>query len=117
MHEALAAADACAADGISVGVVDMPSIDEDLLTELYESGALLCIAEQNNGFILQRFLKLLYRRHKANWTGVERVMTINTLDKDGQPQFIHSGTYEELVEAFGLTPAHIAGAIRARLGV
>jgi len=35
VHEALAAADACAADGISVGVVDMPSIDEDLLTELY----------------------------------------------------------------------------------
>ena len=28
----------------------------------------------------------------------------------GRPRFIHSGTYEELIEAFGLTPAQIADA-------
>ena len=44
VHEALAAADACAARGLAVGVVDMPSIDEDLLSDLHESGALLCFA-------------------------------------------------------------------------
>ena len=38
-------------------------------------------------------------------------MAINTLDADGRPRFIHSGTYEELIEAFGLTPSHIASAI------
>ena len=38
VHEALAAADECAARGLTVGVVDMPSIDEDLLVELCESG-------------------------------------------------------------------------------
>jgi transketolase len=114
VHEALAASDACAKAGIPVGVVDMPSIDEDLLVELYESGGLLCIAEQNNGFILRRTLQMLYRR-KPNGTSTERLMAINTLDKDGRPQFIHSGTYEELVEAFGLTSAHIATAIRQRL--
>ena len=42
-------------------------------------------------------------------------MPINTLGPDGRPQFIHSGTYEELIEAFGLTPSAIAAAITARL--
>ena len=37
VHEALAAAAECAGPG-QVGVVDMPSIDEDLLVQLCESG-------------------------------------------------------------------------------
>ena len=53
------------AGGISVGVVDMPSIDEDLLVRLCETGRLVCLAEQNNGFILQNLLKVLYRRGLA----------------------------------------------------
>ncbi len=115
VHEALAAADDCAKSGIGVGVVDMPSIDEDLLIELYESGKVLCIAEQNNGYILQNLLKILYRRRKSGWTGVDRILAINTLDATGRPQFIHSGTYEELVAAFGLAPAQLARTIRRRL--
>ena len=39
------------------------------------------------------------------------MLAINTLDQNGRPQFIHSGTYEELIEAFGLTGAHIAKAM------
>jgi hypothetical protein len=39
---------------------------------------------------------------------LKRVITVNTLNVEGKPQFIHSATYEELIEAFGLTPAHIA---------
>jgi transketolase len=115
VHEALAAADECAAAGDAVGVVDMPSIDEDLLVSLYESGRFLVLAEQNNGYILQNLLRILYRRCKASWSSVERVMAINTLDSGGRPRFIHSGTYEELIDAFGLTPSHIARSIRARL--
>ena len=42
-------------------------------------------------------------------------MTINTLDAAGRPQFLHSGTYEELIAAFGLTPAQIADAVVQRL--
>ena len=42
-------------------------------------------------------------------------MTINTLDADGRPRFIHSGTYEELTAAFGLTPTQIAAAVERRL--
>jgi hypothetical protein len=78
------------------------------------SGKTVCLAEQNNGYILQNVFKMLFRR----WRGVENlknVLAINTLDRGGRPQYIHSGTYEELVEAFGLTPSAIAGAVRARV--
>jgi transketolase len=109
VHEALAAAAKCAAAGLPVGVVDMPSIDAQLLLELYNSGQLLILAEQNNGYIWQNLLKVLYRnRGKVKADGWDRIVTINTLKSDGQPQFIHSGTYEELIAAFHLTPDAIA---------
>jgi transketolase C-terminal domain/subunit len=113
VHEALAAAELCARDGVGVGVVDMPSIDEDLLTRLCASGKLVCLAEQNNGFILQNLQRIAYRRGLR--TNADRVVAINTLDAAGRPRFIHSGTYEELTEAFGLTPAQIARVIQARV--
>jgi hypothetical protein len=43
-------------------------------------------------------------------------MAVNTLGRDGRPWFIHSATYEELVEAYGLAPQPLADAICARLG-
>jgi transketolase C-terminal domain/subunit len=113
VHEALSAADECKAKGLSVGVVDMPSTDEDLLMGLYGSGKLICFAEQNNGYILQSFLKVLYRRRGTLPAGkLDRVISVNTLDAEGHAQFIHSGTYEELIEAFRLTPSHLANVIR-----
>ena len=114
VHEALAAAAECAAAGVPVGVVDMPSIDEELLIALCESGKLVVLAEQNNGYILQNLLKILFRRRIAGG-GVDRIMAINTLDPAGRPRFIHSGTYEELTAAFGLSPALLARSITARL--
>ena len=131
VHEALAAADECAARGLRVGVVDMPSIDEDLLIDLFDSGQVLCLAEQNNGFILQNLLRILYRRRAdprvasglgradglGGRRGLNRVLAINTLDAAGRPRFIHSGTYEELIRAFGLTPSQIAAAIAARVAM
>jgi transketolase len=115
VHEALAAAAECEARGLHVGVVDMPSIDEDLLIQLYESGKILCLAEQNNGYILQNLLKVLFRRRKSSWGTVDRILPINTLDPAGRPRFIHSGTYEELTHAFGLSGVQIANAIAARI--
>jgi len=114
VHEALAAADLCGRREIAVGVVDMPSIDDELLLRLYDSGKLLIFAEQNNGYISQNFLKLLYR-HRRISADLARVATINTLDPQGRPRFIHSGTYEELVEAFGLTALQIAQFIEKRV--
>ena len=112
-HEALTAATQAEAAGLGVTVVDMPSIDENLLLRLSDSGKLLCFAEQNNGYIWQKFLKILARHTKrCDW---DRLLTINTLTRSGEPQFIHSGTYEELLEAFQLSPAHLVGTISRRL--
>jgi transketolase len=114
VHEALASADLCAKEGLAVRVVDMPSVDDDLLLQLYATGKPLIFAEQNNGYLWQNFLKVLYRNRAT--TGLEafgRVQTINTLNAEGKPQFIHSATYEELLPAFGLTPSAIADAVRS----
>ena len=116
VHEALAAAALCASRGVSVSVVDMPSIDEGLLIELCRSKTLICVAEQNNGYILQNLFKVVYRRcPEVASSALERLLAINTLDAGGRPRFIHSGTYEELIAAFGLEPAQIANAVVQRL--
>lgn len=114
VHEALAAADVCAQRGLHVSVVDMPSIDEDLLLRLYQSRKLLLFAEQNNGYLWENFLKVLYRhRDTAGLQNLNKVKAINTLTSEGRPQFIHSATYEELTAAFRLTPEGIADAVAA----
>jgi hypothetical protein len=76
----------------------------------------MLFAEQNNGYLWQNFLKVLYRhRGHTKLEGLDRVWTINTLDAEGNKQFLHSATYEELVEAFRLTPAAIATALQKRV--
>ena len=116
VHEAIAAARQCETRGARVAVIDMPSIDAGLLMDVIGSGKPVCIAEQNNGYILQKLQKVMFqRRHQAGADSLSRVIAINTLDAEGRPQFIHSGTYEELVDAFGLTPAHIAAAVAGAL--
>lgn len=113
VHEAIAAAASCDTAGIATTVVDMPSIDETMLLGVCESGALLCLAEQNNGYILHNLQRIAARHPGAvSW---DRILPINTLDADGRPQFIHSGTYEQLLHAFGLSPGQIAQAIAARV--
>lgn len=110
VYEALAAADECARAGVAVGVVDMPSIDEGMLMRLSASGKLLVLAEQNNGYILQNLLKVLYHNRTPD-PPFRRMIAINTLTAEGKPQFIHSGTYEELIDAFGLAPRQLAASI------
>jgi transketolase len=118
VHEALAAAEAIAKTGLNAAVIDMPSVDESLMMELAGSGKPLIFAEQNNGYLLQNFLKVLYR-HRATDQGniLGRVGSISTLDGDGKPQFIHSATYEQLTEVFGLTPEAIAKAVQNAIAV
>jgi len=114
VHEALIAAELCAERGLSVGVVDMPSVDEQFLLSLHDSGKLIVFAEQNNGFLWQSFVKTVARRGKPIQK-TDRGLSINTLDGDGRPRFIHSGTYEQLLEAFHLSPAQIARTIAERV--
>ena len=99
-HEAVAAARSLEGKGIHAGVADMPSIDENLLLELNASGKALIFAEQNNGYIYSQFKSLVFERKAYNPKGDS--IAINTLDEHGKPQFIHSGTYPELTEKFGL---------------
>jgi transketolase len=115
VHEALAAAEICARSNVGVTVVDMPSVDDDLLLALYNSGKMIFFAEQNNGYLWQNFLKVIYRNRSKVTGSLERVLTVNTLTAQGKAQFIHSATYEELVEVFGLTPAHLATTIQNAL--
>jgi len=116
VHEALAASAECRKRGVDVGVVDMPSIDEDLLLGLCESGKRIYLAEQNNGYILQNLLKLIHRRRPERaQAALAQVVAVNTLDAGGRPQFIHSGTYEELIAAFRLSGAQLADAISREL--
>lgn len=112
VHEALAAAVQCERQGLNVAVVDMPSIDEPLLCEMYDSGKLLCFAEQNNGWIWRNYRQAVFAAR--NQIDTSRAFAINTLDAQGRPRFIHSGTYEELLEAFGLSPVQICNALLER---
>jgi transketolase len=113
VHEALAAAGLLEQSGVRVAVVDMPSIDAELLLDLYDSGKLLVIAEQNNGYIWSEFRKVLFKSRGTIETA--RLVPINTLDKEGQPQFIHSATYEQLLGQFGLAPDQLAETVRERV--
>ncbi|HEV2132691.1 MAG TPA: transketolase C-terminal domain-containing protein [Terracidiphilus sp.] len=116
VHEALAASEILARDGIQSGVVDMPSVDENMMMELASSGKLLVIAEQNNGYLRRNLLETLYRRrNSAAVDSLKRILTINTLGADGEPRFIHSATYEELLPAFGLSPEAIAATVAREL--
>lgn len=111
VHEALAAADITS----GVTVVDMPSIDQGLLLQLYDSGKTMVVAEQNNGYILQNLLKILWRNRSATG-GCGRIIAINALTPEGQPQFIHSATYEELVDVYGLSPAKLVARVTELTG-
>ena len=114
VHEAIAAARLCESRNIRAAVVDMASIDATAYRSLHvESPHLPGRAEQR--VYMQNLFKLPNGGHSNLAGALERVIALNTLDAEGRPRFIHSGTYEELIDAFGLTPAAIAGAIERAL--
>lgn len=111
VHEALSAASLLEKEGISVGVIDMPSFDPRLMTALRKDATLIIVAEQNNGYLYKMTRELLFGEE-----GTGRVVPINALDSEGERQFIHSATYDQLLDEFGLSPAGIAQTIREELG-
>lgn len=106
VYEALAAAGILAERGIAVGVADMPSADEELILELYDSGKRVFVAEQNNGFLLEAFRKVLWTKRAP--VDPTRITGLNALDPQGRPQYIHSATYDQLLRQFGLSPQQLA---------
>jgi transketolase len=109
VHEALAAAKTLGTEGISVGVVDLPSFDEKLLLELHDAGRPILFAEQNNGYLWDQFRQAVVKARPTLQTG--HLHSINTRDDAGQLQFIHSGTYGELTDHFNLSPTKLAARI------
>lgn len=101
VHEALAAAKLLEQENVDVGVVDMPSIDEEMLMDIYKSGKLMIFAEQNNGYIYKKFREVAFR--KAEIISTDRIYAINTSSDCGEKHFIHSGTYAQLVDKYKLS--------------
>ncbi|SEK92868.1 transketolase C-terminal domain-containing protein [Parapedobacter koreensis] len=105
VFESLVAADELAARGIAVKVIDMPSIDQQVLLAEYHSGRPIVIAEQNNGYIWNNFIKVLFENEKQVDTG--QLYAVNTVGK-GPLQYIHSGTYAELADYYGLSGSRLS---------
>jgi transketolase C-terminal domain/subunit len=113
VHESLAAAKVLEKEGLPIAVIDMPSIDRDLLNGLYDSDKPVFLAEQNNGYIWAECRRELFAR--SGQLEISRIIPINTLDENGSAQFIHSATYEQLIERFGLSPAQLRETVKDRL--
>ena len=111
--EAMQVADTLSKENIQISVVDMPSVDEELLLSLYDSGVPMIFAEQNNGFIYNRFTKLLFKERENIST--KKMASVNTLDPNGRPQYIHSGVYDELTGAFGLDEKSLVKTVKGFL--
>lgn len=99
VHEAISASKNLMEKGIAVEVVDMPSIDAELLVQLYKSGKPVIVAEQNNGYIWQQFQKVLFSQEGE--LNLKQLYPIN-LTQNGELSYIHSGTYSELAAHYGL---------------
>ena len=105
VYESLDAAKKLELEGININIVDMPSIDEAAIVELYQSGKPVFIAEQNNGYLWYHFKRLLFE--KETNINTQKLIPINTTTKGGL-HYIHSGTYTELAAHYGLDGAHLS---------
>lgn len=105
VYEALDAAKKLEQDGISINVVDMPSIDEDAIVELYRSGKTIFIAEQNNGYLWSHFRSVLFE--KETNVSTQKLIPVNTTTMGGL-HYIHSGSYAELSAHYNLDAASLS---------
>ena len=112
-HEACGAADLLAREGIGVEVYDMPSFDAGTMKRLLERKVPLFVAEQNNGYLRQETGKLFLTGQAV--PAPESCRFINVNKPDGSFHYIHSATYAQLTEAYGLSAGKLAEAVRQRL--
>lgn len=105
VYEALDAAKRLEESGISINVIDMPTIDEATIVELYRSGIPVFIAEQNNGYLWSHFRRVLFEKETS--INTQKLIAINTTTKGGL-HYIHSGTYTELAAHYELDGAHLS---------
>jgi transketolase C-terminal domain/subunit len=108
VYEAFDASKKLEAEGLKINVVDMPSIDDNAIVELYRSGKTVFIAEQNNGYLWSHFRKVLFQQETN--INTQKLIPINTTTKGGL-HYIHSGTYAELAAHYGLDAKHLTESI------
>lgn len=108
VYEALDAAAKLEAQGVNVNVLDMPTIDDKAIVELYRSGKPVFIAEQNNGYLWSHFRKVLFEQETS--INTKNLVAINTTTKGGL-HYIHSGTYNELAAHYDLNGAKLSETI------
>ena len=113
VHEAIAAVELLAEKGVTAAAVDMPSRDEETLMRLVRGKAPVFFAEQNNGYIWHELGRTL-TMHRGN-VSLDHCHAINTNLPDGSYQYIHSGSYDQLVERFGLSAGQLAERVRNEL--
>ncbi len=112
VYEAIEAAKMLEAEGITVNVIDMPTIDKETIRELYQSGKPVFIAEQNNGYIWSHFRKVLFEEETTiNTAGL---IPVNTTSGK-EIHYIHSGTYAELAAHYELDASHLSKKISKSL--
>lgn len=106
LHQALAAAELLAPEGLSVRVVDLPTVkplDEDLVARCAEQTGCAVTAEEHSiiGGLGDAVSEVLLRRCPVP---TRRVGVKDSFGRSGEPK--------ALLEYFGLTPAAIADAVR-----
>lgn len=101
VHEALDAAAELERQNLEINVLDMPSFDPQTLLELYDRGRPVFVVEQNNGYIWRNCIRTLFRNRKEIET--RRLISINALDANGEARFIHSATYQQLIEKYHMS--------------
>lgn len=105
VHEAIEAANILRSKEIAVNVLDMPSIDEDRILELYRTGKPVFIVEQNNGYLWVNFQKVLFKKEASIDT--QKLFPVNLTSSEGL-HYVHSGTYPELVSHYGLNAEELS---------
>ncbi len=112
VYEALEAHALLQKESVEIDVIDMPSVDEDLFHKVAETDTMILFAEQNNGYLYNEFKRITYSITRPQGASTH---ALNGTDERGKPQFIHSGTYDELIESFSLGGSDIAVYIRNNL--
>ncbi len=107
VYEAMKAAEI--ASGVKTAIVDMSTIDDEMISMLHDSGKKVIVAEQNNGYIWRNMQKSLFSKKSIS---TENFTAVNTLRETGEVRFVHSATYEQLLEKYGLSPAQLADLIK-----
>ena len=113
VHEIIAAAAILEQEGVSTEVIDMASIDREVLLDRATGPGVTAIVEQNNGYIWNELAFALVDSGQA--INRARVVPMNARREDGSYRFIHSATYAQLKTRFRLEPGDVAGRARAML--